>query len=51
LSLGAAFIEGLVAWIVVSASDAEAVYDPWSGERLIKDVPIVVSLIVTNRLY
>jgi len=52
LSLGAAFIEACVAWVVVSAMDTEGEHPPWSGDRLIKDVPVVIffAMFITGSL-
>jgi len=52
LALGAAFIESAIAWVVVSALDKDAEHPPWSGERLVKDVPIVIffAMFITGSL-
>jgi len=52
LSLGAAFVEAFVAWVVVSAMSTESEHDPWSGDRLVKDVPVVIffAMFITGSL-
>jgi len=53
LSLGAAVIETIVAWIVVSVEDEEDYKNsPWTLELLITDVPIVIffAMFITGAL-
>jgi Mg/Co/Ni transporter MgtE len=53
LSLSAAFVESLVAWVVVSSMAPEdSNFAAWSSDRLLKDVPIVIffAMFITGSL-
>lgn len=47
LSIGAAILETIVAWIVVSAFESTHTDSPWSFKILYTDVPVVIFLAMT----